>query len=397
MNTYERALFPVLKSSLADQRMIVITGMRRVGKTTTLHWLLDQIPSDNKLFIDLERLDQRAIFQERNYDLILNYFRNLGLDHSQPLTIAIDEIQNAPNLPSVVKYLYDHYGIKFLLSGSSSYYLKNQFSESMAGRKLVVEMFPLQFGEFLAFRGIPFRHRSSLEERKFDLHEYERLKGYYDEFVNFGGLPGVVLEPKAETKREILKDIFTSYINIDVRAMADFRKIGELQQLLKILVMRMGNRLDYSKLSKIVGISRPTLNEYLEFLEKTYIIHQLPAYAGADRAVSLGKKLYFRDNGIASVLSHPGEGALFENAVFNQLRSYGELTYLAKGSDYEVDFIVTPEDGSSIALEVKYHPTLADDSRLQRIASHNGISESWLIGREPTPGYEDFLWGGLFF
>jgi uncharacterized protein len=236
-----------------------------------------------------------------------------------------------------------------------------------------------------------------MEERLFDRHEYERLKGYYEEFITFGGLPGVVLEPKAETKREMLKDIFTSYINIDVRAMADFRKISELQQLLKILVMRIGNRLDYSKLSKIVGISRPTLNEYLEFLEKTYIIHQLPAYARADRSVSLGKKLYFRDNGIASVLSHPGEGALFENCIFNQLWSCGELSYLSKGSEYEVDFIVKPEAGSSVALEVKYHPTLSDHSRLNRIAGQNGISDYWLIGHEPTPGYKNFLWGGLFF
>lgn len=397
MNTIERAIFPDLKAALTDQRMLVITGMRRVGKTTTLHWLLNQITSTNKLFIDLERLDLRAIFQESNYDLILNYFRNLGLDPSQPLTIAIDEIQNVPNLPSVVKYLYDHHGIKFLLSGSSSYYLKNQFTESMSGRKVVFEIFPLRFGEFLTFRGIPFRQRTIMEERQFDRHEYERMKGYYDEFITFGGLPDVVLEPKAETKREILKDIFTSYINIDVQVMADFRKIGELQQLLKILVMRMGNRLDYSKLSKIVGISRPTLNEYLEFLEKTYIIHQLPAFSRADRSVSLGKKLYFRDNGIASVLSHPGDGALFENTVFNQLWPYGKLAYLAKGSEYEVDFIVTLEDGSSVAHEVKYHPTRTDDSRLNRIANQNGIAESWLIGREPTPGFEKFLWGGLFF
>ena len=397
MNTCERDLFPKLKTALADQRMIVITGMRRVGKTTTLRWLLDQIPSHNKFYIDLERLDQRAVFQERNYELILNYFRNLGLDPAQPLTVAIDEIQNVPNLPSVVKYLYDHHGIKFLLSGSSSYYLKNQFAESLSGRKQVFEMLPLRFGEFLTFRGIPFRPRVTMTERQFDRHEYDRLKGYYDEFVNFGGLPGVVLEPKAETKREILKDIFTSYINIDVQAMADFRKISELQQLLKVLVMRMGNRLDYSKLAKIVGISRPTVNEYLEFLEKTYIIYQLPAYARADHSVPLGKKLYFRDNGIAGVLSHPGEGALFENAIFNQLWSCGELSYLAKGNEYEVDFIVTPEQAPSMALEVKYHPTNSDESRLRRIANQNGITEMWLIGREPTPAYNKFLWGGLFF
>ena len=147
MKTIERSLFPSLKNALSDQRIIVITGMRRVGKTTTLRWLLDQVPSTNKIFLDLERLDQRAVFQESNYDLVLNYFRDLGLDPNQPLTAALDEIQYAPNLPSVVKYLYDHHGIKFLLTGSSSYYLKHFFSESMAGRKI--------YGTFVTFaRGL---------------------------------------------------------------------------------------------------------------------------------------------------------------------------------------------------------------------------------------------------
>jgi hypothetical protein len=397
MEIIERSLFPSIKKALSDQRIIVITGMRRVGKTTTLQWLLDQVSSPNKIFLDLERLDQRAVFQESNYELVLNYFRNLGMDTDQPMIVALDEIQYAPNLPSVVKYLYDHHGIKFLLTGSSSYYLKHFFSESMAGRKVVYEMFPLGFGEFLDFRGIPYRRRASLEEMRFDSYEFERLKSHYEEFITFGGLPNVVLEPKPEVKREILNDIFSSYINIDVQAMADFRKIGELQQLLKALAIRMGNKLDYSKLSQIVGISRPTLNEYLEFLEKTYVICQLPAYAGPDKAIALGKKLYFRDNGIASILAHPGEGALFENAVFNQLREYGELAYLSKGSEYEIDFVLTPPDAQPAGLEVKYHPIENDERKLKRIAQKNGLSQSWLVGRYPTPGFEDFLWGGSIF
>jgi len=397
MKIIERSLFPSLKKALPDQRIIVITGMRRVGKTTTLRWLLDQVPSKNKIFLDLERLDQRAAFQESNYELVLTYLRNLGMDPDQPMTVALDEIQYAPNLPSVVKYLYDHHGIKFLLTGSSSYYLKHFFSESMSGRKIVYEMFPLGFGEFLDFRGIPYRRRTLLEEMRFDLHEFERLKGQYDEFLTFGGLPNVVLEPKPDVKREILNDIYSSYINIDVQAMADFRKMGELQQLLKTLAMRIGNKVDPSKLSQIVGISRPTLNEYLEFLEKTYVIYQLPAYAGPDKAAALGKKLYFRDNGIASILAHPGEGALFENAVFNQLREYGELAYLAKGNEYEVDFVLTSSGEQPAGLEVKYNPVAADAQKLKRIAQKNGLSKSWVVGRYYTPGFADFLWGGSIF
>jgi predicted AAA+ superfamily ATPase len=161
--------------------------------------------------------------------------------------------------------------------------------------------------------------------------------------------------------------------------------------------MRMGNKLDYSKISQIVGISRPTLNEYLEFLEKTYVIYRLPAYTSPDRSIALGRKLYFRDNGIASILAHPGEGALFENAVFNQLREYGELSYLAKGSEYEIDFILTPSGKPSVGLEVKYTPIESDEKKLKRIGQNIGLQETWLIGRTATPGFDNFLWGGSLF
>jgi predicted AAA+ superfamily ATPase len=163
MTLYPRVQFPALKEALDDQRAIVITGMRRTGKTTTLRWLIEQVPSQNKIYLDLERLDQRSVFQESNYDLILDYLRNRGLDTHQPMIVALDEIQYVPNLPSVVKYLYDTYGIKFLLTGSSSFYLKNYFTESLAGRKVVFELFPLTFGEFLDFRGVPYQHKENFE------------------------------------------------------------------------------------------------------------------------------------------------------------------------------------------------------------------------------------------
>ena len=390
-------MFPELKKALSDQRIIVITGMRRVGKTTTLRWLLEQVPSTNKIYLDLERLDQRAVFQESNYELVLIYLRNRGLDLSQSLTVAFDEIQYAPNLLSVVKYLYDQYRIKFLLTGSSSFYLKNYFSESMAGRKVVFEMFPLGFGEFLDFRSIAYRRRTTLEDMIFDPFEFERLKAHYDEFILFGELPDVVTESRLDVKREILHDDFSSYINMDVRAMADFQKIGELQQLLKLLSLRIGNKLDHTKLSQVIGISRPTLIEYLEFLEKTYVVYRLPAFASPEKAVALGKKLYFRDNGIASILAQPGEGALFENAIFNQLDRYGRLAYLSKASDYEVDFVLTPSGQEPVGLEVKYHPLAADDHKLKHIAEKHALSRSWIVGRYPTPGFSHFFGVGLFF
>ncbi|MEW6239431.1 MAG: ATP-binding protein [Chloroflexota bacterium] len=395
MNTYPRQIFPALKDALSDNRAVVITGMRRVGKTTSLHWLLDQVQSSNKIYLDLERLDQRAVFQESNYDLVINFLRNRGMDSSQPMTVALDEIQYVPNLPSVVKYLADNFPIKFLLTGSSSFYLKNYFTESLAGRKIVFEMFPLTFGEFLDFRGIPYQPRGQFVDMRFDPYEFERLKDHYEDYLLYGGLPSVVLEERPTVRKDILNDIFSSYINIDVRTLADFQKMGELQQLLRVLALRIGNKIDVTKLASVVGVSRPTLLQFLEFLEKTYVIARVPAYAGGDKPAALGKKLYFCDNGIASILAQVSEGALFENAIRNQLARYGELSYLAKGSEYEVDFVLKQK--KPVAFEVKYHPTSSDNEKLNRIAEKHGLKQRWLVGKFATPGFQDFLWGGLIF
>lgn len=397
MNIIPRRIFPRLSEVLGDNRAIVITGMRRVGKTTTLRWLLDQVPSGNKIFLDLERADLRAVFHEPNYEIVLGYLRSQGLDPSQPMTVALDEIQYEPNLPSVIKYLSDAYSIKFLLTGSSSFYLKNYFSESLAGRKAIFEMFPLGFGEFLDFQGITYRRRTDFSEMVFDPHEYARLKMFYEEFLHFGGLPSVVLESRLEVKRDILADIYSSYINIDVRAIADFRKIGELQQLLKALANRIGNKLDSVKLSQIVGVSRPTLNTYLDFLEMTYLIARVPAYSGIDKTLTLGKKLYFLDNGIAGILANPGEGALFENAVFNQLKGYGSLMYYSKRNEGEIDFILNPMAKPPEGMEVKLTPLENDLRKVGRIAQKLDLGDFRIVGKDPTPGFSNFVWGGLIF
>ncbi|WP_343414799.1 AAA family ATPase [Candidatus Amarolinea dominans] len=88
------------------------------------------------------------------------------------------------------------------MTGSSSYYLKNYFTESLAGRKVVFEMFPLSFAEFLDFKGVAYRPRPEFTDKRFDAYEYERLKGFYEEYLLYGGLPDVALAPAPSTARD---------------------------------------------------------------------------------------------------------------------------------------------------------------------------------------------------
>ena len=131
---YERLAFRDLERHLSKKQVTVITGMRRVGKTTAIQYLLSKINHQNKLYLDLERIEYRHLFNQPSYVDIERGLVQMGINFNQPAVIALDEIQLVKNIPSVIKSLYDTYHVKFIVSGSSSYYIRNHFSESLAGR-----------------------------------------------------------------------------------------------------------------------------------------------------------------------------------------------------------------------------------------------------------------------
>lgn len=387
---YPRKLFASLKEHLHSKQITVLTGMRRTGKTTLVKQLLAEITSENKAYFDLERIDNRELFSEKNYDTIIEALRQRGVSPQKKAYVALDEIQLAHNIPSVLKYLHDNYDIKFIVTGSSSFYLKNLFSESLAGRKKVFELFPLDFGEFLIFKGIhsaqePFVHKH------FQNAEYSRLKGLYEEFVEYGGFPDVVLAQKSGEKRDLATDIVSSYINIDIKTLADFRTQDGMHKLLKMLASRCCTRLEYAKLSRLSGITRVTTQSYVDFLEKTYMIFRVPVLANnPDREIVKAKKVYFCDNGILNVMESVSGAVKFENAVFSQLRHHGELAYYALKTGREIDFILDKK----VALEVKESPVDTDSFALSQMARRAGLKNARLIGRSAVPHFTDYIWAG---
>src|SRR3989344_3658584 len=120
----ERRIHKSIKDHLKERSITVITGMRRVGKTTLVQKLLEDIQSANKAYVDLEKITNRVIFDEKNYDNVLVLLaQDFNVSFKEKAYIAIDEIQLSPNITSVLKYLYDHNDIKFIVTGSSSFYI----------------------------------------------------------------------------------------------------------------------------------------------------------------------------------------------------------------------------------------------------------------------------------
>lgn len=392
-----RDLFPPLTEHLGQKQVTVITGMRRVGKSTALKFLLSQVDHDNKYYLDCERIEVRTLLNRPHYESIAEELQLNGLDFSKPCTIALDEIQLVENLPSLIKYLYDTYAIKFLVTGSSAYYLKNRFSESLAGRKRIFEMFPLSFKEFLRFKKIVVRQPESYAWKPYTKAWYIRFKKLYEEFILFGGFPEVVLEANNDNKRELLKDIINSYVELDVKLLSDYTASEELYKLVILLAARTGNKVDYTKISSVSGIHRQKIAAYMYLLEYTYLIYLTKPYTqNLDKEISQQTKLYFSDTGILNSLAGAqlSSGQLFENAIAAQLVPQGDVRYYQKKTGQEIDFIFK----GATAIEVKETATEQDLQVLKQRATSISFKKTSLVSRyPPTTGFEDFVWGGNIF
>ena len=374
--TYARKIEPLILEELESPRIIILTGMRQTGKTTMMRKVFDSIQGGNKVFLDLENPMNQKIFEEDNYDNILFNLKELGIDTAERSWVFLDEIQAAPEISKPIKYLHDHFNIKFLLTGSSSYYLKNLFTESLAGRKTVFELFPLDFEEYLVFQEIKadFQPDLALKAKNKSMVRYGLYGKYYDEYLKYGGFPAVALEKR--NKVGIIDDIFKSFFEKDVKSLADFRELGKLRDVIILLASRIGSKIDFTKMASEVGVSRETVYSYLSFLEKTFFIHLIKPFSGsADGEVRGSRKVYLCDPGIANRMGKTSDGALLENAVYLNLRNLGEIKYYEKYRGPEIDFIV----GGRIAVEVKTSGDDRDLSRLRKTASQLKLGECYLV------------------
>ena len=377
---YPRKILSEITKYIKSKEIIVLTGMRQVGKTTLYRIIFDSINSDNKIFLDMENPIDQKVFEEEDFNNIVRNFERSGIDSKKKMYIFIDEIQAMPGIVRAIRYLYDNYDIKFFVTGSSSFYLKSLFPESLAGRKFLFEMFPLDFEEFLIFKNQKRQFYEDFEEKdqQKNFIIYEKLKRFYDEYLEFGGFPAVVLAENVEEKKMKLKDIFKSYFEKDIKILADFKDIRAMRELILLIMQRCGSKLEITKLASEIGVSRETIYSYLNFLEGTYFILLITPFSrNVDREVSGSKKVYLCDNGLLNSFARVSEGSIFENAVFLNLKKYGKINYYRKRTGAEIDFIVNEK----LAIEVKQNATESDYKKLQRIGNQLNISNYYVITR----------------
>src|SRR3990167_10004258 len=301
----KRALFSELTRNLEKKEALIITGMRQVGKTTLMRQLYDHIDNRGKLWFDFENPLDVKTFEDIDYNNIFKRLHSLaGGAKGKQLFVFIDEIQIFPEITKVIKYLLDHYHIKFIVTGSSNYYLKNLFPESLSGRKFLFQLDQLSFKEYLYFQDRISSNEIGVKKLSDAISGnsvliHKKFETDYEDFLQYGGFPAAVLEKNKEIKKQILKNIFASFFEKDLKILSDYKDIQELRDLLLLLVPRIGSMLDVTRLASELGINRPKIYQYLEFLQGTFIIRLLPRYAkGIDKTVAGGRKVYFSDTGL---------------------------------------------------------------------------------------------------
>lgn len=362
-----RKLIPKLLDFIEDREIIVIHGSRQVGKTSLLHYIIDndlknRIFENNIFYFDLE--DFRLLdLCNSSIEEVASYLKSKGADFNKKIYLFIDEIQYLNNPSSFLKLFYDRYAekIKLIVSGSSSFLIKRKFKDSLAGRIKDFELFTLDFEEFLEFKDKKYNLINDMPDIM-----AEELKKLYTEFVLFGGYPAIVLDDNVEKKEMKLKQIINTYIKKDIRDMAEIRDIEKFNGLVKILAGQTGNLVNILELSNTIGLAKKTIEEYLFLLENTYIIRRIkPFHKNIRSELTKMPKVFFEDTGMANILANKTfslkvDGSLLENSVYSELRknlSIDDIYFWRTNKKQEVDFIVDYIDKNKrrklAALEVK--------------------------------------------
>jgi predicted AAA+ superfamily ATPase len=263
------------------------------------------------------------------------------------------------------------------LTGSASYYLKNLFTESLAGRKAIFELFPLTFREFLIFKQSPFKiPETDAAVTKPVFASMDRL---YEEYIRYGGFPEIVLKENAKEKAKTLEDVFTSFFQLEVLQLGDFRRNDVIRDLMLLLMQGTGSKLDIQRISRDLRVSRPALYDYLAFLEGTYFIKTIrPFSKGRSTEIRKMPKIYVCDTGLVNHFARLDEGHIFENSVFQNLRIKGDINYYQRKSGVEIDFILNHKD----AYEVKINPSASDLRKMKELSNEIGLKSCRMVSRK---------------
>ncbi len=351
--------FTTIRKYLETGEIVVLTGVRRSGKTTLLFQIIDdlirnrQVDPRSVLFVNCDEPEIARL--EKPLETLLETYRR-DVCGGGAAYLILDEIQSIDGWERWVKSIYDRKECTLIISGSTSYLLDSHLSTLIAGRYLPVHVYPLDFAEYVVFSGehLP-SDPVSLATAKY------RILHLLGEYLREGGFPQVVLQRDTAVRRDQLKAYYDSIVYRDIVRVNEVRNQAALGDLLAYCMTNVTSPYSYRSLREMLGIDFETIKEYLHYAEQAKILFEVRYFSYSLKTQSRNnRKIYCIDNGLRNAVSFrfsEDEGKLAENLVFLELLKRGFAIYYWKRQG-EVDFVVKNPDRSLTAINVSYTDTL---------------------------------------
>lgn len=346
MKAVQRAIKNELLDSLEPNKVVVLIGARRVGKTVLIKEISEEL-SEKVLLLNGEDITVQQALASRS----LQNYQALFADNE---FLIIDEAQAIPSIGEILKLIVDELpGIKVLITGSSALDINNMVGEPLTGRKKTLRIFPL----------------SELELDQVE-NRFEKLEGLRHRLV-YGNYPELLQLKTLKEKQQYLQEVISSYLLKDILAFDSIRNSDKILDLLRLIAYQVGHEVSYQELGQKLSMSKNTVERYLDLLTKVFVVHKLQGFSRNLRnEVTKNHKWYFYDNGIRNALianlnsleMRNDVGQLWENYIINErikqqhynqwlVNNYFWRTY----DQQEIDW-VEDRGGELHGYEFKYSP-----------------------------------------
>lgn len=334
----------VKKSLLNDEKVVIIYGARQTGKTTMANNILNSI-SGKILRINADEEKYIELLSSRDYSRMQLLIE--GYD-----VLFIDEAQRIPDLGINLKIIHDNTPkLKILVTGSSSFDIANTVNEPLTGRTSTYKLHPI-----------------SLHELK-DKNSVFELQNRLEEFMTYGLYPALLKYKNANDKERYIIELSNSYLYKDILELSNIRNASQINKLLKLLAFQIGSGVSINELAQNIGMSQETANNYIDLLEKSFIVFRLSGFSkNLRKEITKRDKILFWDLGVRNCIINnfaPFDmrndvGAMWENFIIAErikylsninknVSSYFWRTYTGAEVDY-----VEEKNGILTAFEIKY-------------------------------------------
>lgn len=346
----KRIIAEKIAERMQPNRAVLIFGARRVGKTMLIKQITDGF-AGKTMMLNGDDMDIQALLGDSS---IANYQRLF----SDVELLVIDEAQNIPDIGKKLKLIVDEIpGIKVIASGSSSFDLKNKTGEPLVGRATQFFLTPFSQAELSQTENV-LDTRRNIETR-----------------LIYGSYPDVVLAKSNVIREEYLRDLVDAYLLKDILSIDGLKNSSKMRDLLRLLSYQTGSEVSYDELGRQTGMSRNTVERYLDLLSKVYVIYRIGGFSrNLRKEVAKAGKWYFYDLGVRNAVINnfsplavrQDTGAIWENYIISErmkrnynLRLNHELFFWKTYDRQEIDLVESASDMSLEAFEIKWgdkHP-----------------------------------------